>query len=141
VIRTHRLLALQPRFGKCGGEKGGDAVGLNPTDRGKSGSKRYLLTDRNGVPLAVVLSSANVHDSIVLEELVDAVEPVRGSGKGRPRKRPEKVHADKGYDFRRCPQHHAELVDRHGRPVRPDRARRCGLHRLHTYVRHHRVQT
>jgi transposase len=54
------------------------------------------------VPLAVVLSSANVHDSTVLEELVDAVEPVRGPGKGRPRKRPEKVHADKGYDFPRC---------------------------------------
>jgi transposase len=41
-------------------------------------------------------------DSTVLEELVDTVEPVRGPGKGRPRKRPKKLHADKGYDFPRC---------------------------------------
>jgi transposase len=60
------------------------------------------VTDRNGVPLAVVLSSANAHDSTVFEELVDAVEPVRGPGKGRPRKRPKKLHADKVYDFPRC---------------------------------------
>lgn len=60
------------------------------------------MTDRNGVPLAVMLSSANVHDSTVLEELVDAVELVRGPGKGRSRKRPEKLHADKGYNFPRC---------------------------------------
>jgi hypothetical protein len=51
-----------------------------------------------------VLSSANVHDSKVLEETVDAIEPIkRPRGRsGRPRKRPAKLHADKGYDFPRC---------------------------------------
>jgi transposase len=60
--------------------------------------------DRRGAPLAVALSAANVHDPRVIEELVDAVEPSRHpAGKpGRPRKRPEKLHADKGYDFSRC---------------------------------------
>jgi transposase len=53
------------------------------------------------VPLALVLTGAQVHDSKVLEELVDAVEPVKGT-RGRPRKRPEKLHADKGYDYPRC---------------------------------------
>ena len=77
-------------------------VGKNPTDRGKPGSKRHLVSDRGGVPLAVVLSAANVHDSKVFEELVDALEPIKRSGRGRPRKRPEKLHADKGYDFPRC---------------------------------------
>jgi transposase len=48
-----------------------------------------------------VLSAANVHDSKALEELVDAIEPIRRP-RGRPRKRPEKLHADKGYDFPRC---------------------------------------
>jgi len=40
----------------------------------------------------------------MLEELVDAVVPIRQpkGSPGRPRKRPEKLHADKGYDFRRC---------------------------------------
>jgi transposase len=59
------------------------------------------VTDRNGVPLAVVLTGANVHDSLVFEELVDAIEPAKRP-RGRPRKRPEKLHADKGYDFPRC---------------------------------------
>jgi hypothetical protein len=52
----------------------------------------------------VVLSAANVHDSKVLEEAVDAIEPIkwpRGRS-GRPRKRPKKLHGDKGYDFPRC---------------------------------------
>jgi len=39
-----------------------------------------------------------------LEEAVDAIEPIkRPRGRpGRPRKRPKKLHADKGYDFLRC---------------------------------------
>ena len=62
------------------------------------------MVDRNGVPLAIALTAANVHDSKVLEELVDAIRPVHGprGRPGRPRKRPKKLHADKGYDFSRC---------------------------------------
>jgi hypothetical protein len=37
--------------------------------------------------------SANVHDSKVLEEAVDAIEPIRKPSRGRPRKRPVKLHA------------------------------------------------
>ena len=83
---------------------GGEKTGPNPTDRGKQGSKRHLVVDGVGVPLAVRLTAANVHDSRMLEELVDAVVPIRQpkGSPGRPRKRPEKLHADKGYDFRRC---------------------------------------
>ncbi len=62
------------------------------------------MVDRNGIPLAVEHSAANVHDSKMLEETVDAIRPIHGQrGRpGRPRKRPEKLHADKGYDFPRC---------------------------------------
>jgi IS5 family transposase len=52
--------------------------------------------------LAVIHSAANVHDSKVLEEAMDAIEPIRKPRSGRPRKRPKKLHADKGYDFPRC---------------------------------------
>ena len=48
------------------------------------------------------LTAANVHDSMVFEELVDGIGPIKGAGRGRPRKRPEKLHADKAYDARRC---------------------------------------
>ena len=56
-----------------------------------------------GVPLALTLTGAQVHDAKVFERLVEGVEPVKGRT-GRPRKRPEKLHADKGYDFPRCRQ-------------------------------------
>jgi IS5 family transposase len=59
------------------------------------------VVDRDGIPLSVIHSGANVHDSKVLEEAVDAIEPIKRP-RGRPRKRPKKLHADKGYDFPRC---------------------------------------
>jgi transposase len=34
--------------------------------------------------------------------LLDSVLPVRTGRRGRPRRRPGKLHADKGYDYRRC---------------------------------------
>ena len=83
------------------GKKGGAASGPNPTDRGKAGTKRHLLTDRHGLPLAFVLTGANVHDSVPLSELLDAVVPLKGR-RGRPRQRPGKLHADKAYDAKRC---------------------------------------
>lgn len=57
--------------------------------------------DRRGIPLAVQLSAANAHDSTYLERTVDAIPPIFGPpGKpGRPRFRPEKLHADKAYDY------------------------------------------
>lgn len=74
------------------GKKGGPKTGKNPTDKGKAGTKRHLVSDRRGIPLAVMLTAANVHDSMVFEELIDAIEPVKRP-RGRPRKRPQKLHA------------------------------------------------
>jgi IS5 family transposase len=91
-------------------KKGGELVGPNPTDRGKPGTKRHLFTDATGLPLAVLVTGANVHDCKVFEELLDAVPPVKGR-RGRPRKRPEKLHAEKGYDFPFCRR---ALHRRHG---------------------------
>jgi transposase len=70
------------------------------------GTKRHIVVDRNGVPLAVAVSGANVHDSKLLEVTVDAITPLHLPGKrrGRPRRRPDKLHADKGYDYPRCRQ-------------------------------------
>jgi transposase len=46
---------------------GGDQTGPNPTDRAKRGSKRHLICDGRGVPLAVRLTTANRNDSQVVE--------------------------------------------------------------------------
>ena len=79
---------------------GGQETGKNPTDRGKQGTKRHLVVDAHGIPLAVLVSAANVHDSKMMLATVDAIEPIRAKTRGRPRRRPHKLHADKGYDYR-----------------------------------------
>jgi transposase len=55
------------------------------------------MVDRQGIPLALTLSGANVPDGKMMEATVDAVEPIKQPC-GRPRKRPAKLHADKAYD-------------------------------------------
>jgi len=60
-----------------------------------------VLVDGQGTPLAVWLTGAEVHDSVVFEALIEAVEPIRRP-RGRSRSRPAKLHADKGYDDPRC---------------------------------------
>jgi transposase len=72
-------------------------------DRGKAGTKRHQIVDKNGLPLATVLSGANVPDGKRFLQTVDAVPPIRGKA-GRPRRRPEKVHADKAYDDKKLRQ-------------------------------------
>jgi hypothetical protein len=37
-------------------------------------------------------TAANVNDSMIFEELLDSIEPIKRP-RGRPRKRPEKLHA------------------------------------------------
>ncbi|MFF9003043.1 IS5 family transposase [Streptomyces achromogenes] len=78
--------------------KGGPLTGPNPTDRGKLGSKIHLVCDRNGLPLSLGISGANVHDSQGLEPLVRGIPPIR-SRRGPRRRKPAKLHADKGYDY------------------------------------------
>jgi IS5 family transposase len=61
-------------------------------DKGKAGTKRHVVVEGSGIPLCVISTAANVHDSMVFEELLDSIEPIKGP-RGRPRKRPDKVHA------------------------------------------------
>ena len=56
------------------------------------------MVEARGIPLAAVLSAANVHDSRMMLAAVDGIEPIRSCRRGRPRKRPQKLPADKAYD-------------------------------------------
>ena len=47
-------------------------TGHNPTDRSKLGSKRHILTDKDGIPLSTVITSANIHDVTVAIDTVDS---------------------------------------------------------------------
>ena len=56
-------------------------TGHNPTDRSKLGTKRHILTDKDGIPLSAILTSANTHDVTVAIETVDSIVIKRPSSK------------------------------------------------------------
>jgi transposase len=59
------------------------------------------VVEAQGIPLAVTLTGANVHDCRVFEEVLDAIPAIKGP-EGQLRKSPDKLHADKAYDFAHC---------------------------------------
>src|SRR5258708_38248460 len=52
---------------------GGGATGPNPTDRAKRGTKRSQLCEGHGLPLAVTVDGANVHDTRLVASTLDAI--------------------------------------------------------------------
>ena len=91
----------------------GGLTGPSPVDRARTGSKHHLLVDANRVPLAVALTSGNRNDVTQLLPLVDGITPVAGKV-GRPRQRPDRIVADRGYDHNR---YRRELWRRGVKPV------------------------
>lgn len=85
--------AVDTALGKARG--GGDARGPNPTDRAKNGTKRSLLTEGGGGPLAVVIAPANVHDTKLLEGTLEAIVVERPQP---TQKHPQHLCLDKAYD-------------------------------------------
>jgi transposase len=75
---------------------GGEETGKNPTDRGKIGTKRSLLTDGNGVPLGLTVSGANVHDKRLVQATLDSIPIARPKPTRRKR---QHMCQDKGYDY------------------------------------------
>lgn len=69
----------------------GKKTGPSPVDRAKIGTKRSLLCDGRGIPLAVAVHQAGKHDSTTMDELLDGCclgELPLGS----------RIFFDKGYD-------------------------------------------
>lgn len=60
------------------------------------GSTVHLLTEGNGLPLAFLVSAANVAEVTVGLKVVDQVRVPRP--KGRPKQRPASLATDKSYD-------------------------------------------
>jgi len=46
-------------------------TGNNPTDRSKVGTKRHILTDKQGIPLSAIISSASTHDIKAVTDVID----------------------------------------------------------------------
>ncbi len=82
------------------------------------------MTDATGVPLAISLTGGHRNDVTQLLPLIDGLEPVRGKV-GRPRKRADRLLADRGYD------HDKYRRELRKRGVKPQIARRGTEHGSH----------
>jgi putative transposase len=74
---------------------GGESTGPNPTDRGKEGTKRHLLTEGSGLPIGLTVTGANVHDIRQVEAVLESMPFLP------PDYEPHCPHgfcADKGYE-------------------------------------------
>src|SRR5713226_7362677 len=75
---------------------GGEKTGPNPTDRGKSGVKRSVLTEGHGVPIATVIDGANRHDMKLLRPTIESIIVERPEP---TETHPQGMCLDKGYDY------------------------------------------
>jgi len=71
-------------------------VGPNPTDRGKGGAKRSVLTEGAGVPVGLAVGGANVNDHKLSRETVESIPVPRPLPTPE---RPQHLRRDKGYDY------------------------------------------
>ncbi len=104
VCRAHQHAA--------GATKGGSAKGaarrlaVEPADHGLGRSrgglttKMHLAVEQRQKPLSVLITAGQRGDSPQFESVLDAIRVPR-IGSGRPRRRPNRVRADKAYDSRR----------------------------------------
>ena len=73
---------------------GGKKTGKNPTDRGKSGTKKHLITDGRGGPLGAMIAGANVPGCKLLEATIEAIVVERPD----PEAEEQNLSLDKAYD-------------------------------------------
>ena len=121
----------------------GAAAGPNPTDRGKRGTKRSLLVDGNGVPLAVAVAGANRNDCKLLAATLGDAAVARPD----PGQVKQHLCLDKGYDHAfvrreaeaRGYQHHIRRRGEERAEPHPDgKARRWVVERTFSWLGHSR---
>ncbi|MEW2313299.1 IS5 family transposase [Streptomyces sp. NPDC006864] len=93
--------------------------------RGGLTTKVHLSVDGRGLPLSIVLTPGNVNDSTVFDTVLDGIRVPR-TGTGRPRRRPDRVLADKAYSSRAI---RAGLRRRGIKATIPERADQVGNRR------------
>jgi len=84
---------------------GGKSTGPNPTDRRKSGTKRSLLVEGNGIPVGLVVDGANRHDMKLTKPTLESIVSERPEPTDDA---PQNICLDKGYDY---PEVHELLED------------------------------
>lgn len=77
---------------------GGDSTGPNPTDRGKKGTKRSLLTEADGIPVGLEVAGANKNDFKLVQQTLQSV-PQELDRPEPTEQEPQGICMDKGYDY------------------------------------------
>ncbi len=97
--------------------------GEHRRDRGAR-PPQHIACDGWGRPLSVVLTPGQRHESTQLAPVLDAIRVPRPCGRGRPRKRPAHIIADKGYSYETCRRQLRRRGIPHTIPQRQDQRRR-----------------
>jgi transposase len=116
--------------------------------QGGYSTKVHLRAEGGGKPLTIVLTPGQAHEAPVFDQLLDQVA-VKRAGRGRPRKRPKRIVADKGYSSRKIRQRcrrrgihhtipHKQNEHRTGPFDRPVYRRRNVIERLINRCKHFR---
>jgi len=127
----------------------GEATGNNPTDRAKMGTKRSMLTDGAGIPLAVAVAGANRHDSRLLVATLDGIVVARPAPEEEEVSSGPHLCLDAAYDSEevrkeltaRSYEPHISSADNNKRSERKEarehpgrRARRWVVERTHSWL-------
>ena len=88
---------------------GGVETGPNPTDRGKRGVKRSLLTEAQGIPVGLAVAGANRHDMKLLRATVDSLPVPRPTPSPE---RPQGVCLERATILLRCAAPWTSLASR-----------------------------
>ena len=105
VCRAHQHAAGARRDGRRQAEPPGGVSTTEPADhglgrsRGGLSTKIHLVCEQGQKPLAVIITAGQRGDSPQFTTVLDAVRVPR-PGPGRPRRRPDRVRADKAYSSR-----------------------------------------
>jgi len=75
---------------------GGEQTGPNPTDRGKGGGKRRVLTEGHGMPVGVAVAGANRTDMKLVRATLESIVVARPEPS---EEQPQGMCMDKGYDY------------------------------------------
>jgi hypothetical protein len=113
---------------------GGEVSGRSPVDRGKQGTKRSVVCDGGGIPLAMVSAGANRHDSPLLDPTIRRVPDMVG-----PLPKYSCVHLDRGYDSAKTRDLLDELgydyeIARKGVPAPIQAGKRWVIERTHAWM-------
>jgi len=122
-------------------------TGNNPTDRSKLGTKRHILTDKNGIPLSTIISSASTHNIKLVTDVIDnsiiKITFVSSNSKKGMKQRPEYHHLclDRAYQSKSIEN---EIIKRGYVPHIPYRRKRGHMkeeavnHRRYSYAKNKR---